>query len=595
VSHSTVAKTSLDQNFSRLEVKAVGKPKPEGKWLKQGIEIIPSREFLIENFEDGTSILTISEVYPDDTGDIVYEAQNPLGVAVTTTQLLVESTEGILGTKEYRKPEWVTHMEELQAALKASQSPPTFVQEITDVRTAETETVKFECLFSGTPTPDIIWYHNDKIVRNTDKVKVRIEDNKTSCTVTEVTKDHVGTYVCKATSDIGLAVTKAKLYVQEIPEEKKKQLLIQKAQEREEKVRKERVTIEKKRVERRRKKVVETHEEETKPLEVEEVTTVETAEQIQIEETKPEKATPKLDIQKPVATEAVASCKKIEETAELVEEEEKARALLSPTEPMVSEQIQPGETVKEMKDAKPKPRKARVDVEEAIAEFANITEVKLEEVISRVEKIIRKSEMKMAREVTEMLEYINAKDFGPGENPLREIAEIGYLLKNGISTKEVTVLYHENKFPSLTTPQAQSALVNVVERKGHGTLISEVLTEENIDEKQLAATVGFRALMKMVESNYVTIEEVITSFIPEDFIQRAWESSEITGSITKTSFKEMVTIKEEVEVMEGEFCVSCACPSAILVENNKLYVIACLYFMKLVVIASIKYSKSPLM
>lgn len=459
---------------------------------------------------------------------------------------------------------------------------------------------------------DIIWYHNDKIVRNTDKVKVRIEDNKTSCTVTEVTKDHVGTYVCKATSDIGLAVTKAKLYVQEIPEEKKKQLLIQKAQEREEKVRKERVTIEKKRVERRRKKVVETHEEETKPLEVEEVTTVETAEQIQIEETKPEKATPKLDIQKPVATEAVASCKKIEETAELVEEEEKARALLSPTEPMVSEQIQPGETVKEMKDAKPKPRKARVDVEEAIAEFANITEVKLEEVISRVEKIIRKSEMKMAREVTEMLEYINAKDFGPGENPLREIAEIGYLLKNGISTKEVTVLYHENKFPSLTTPQAQSALVNVVERKGHGTLISEVLTEENIDEKQLAATVGFRALMKMVESNYVTIEEVITSFIPEDFIQRAWESSEITGvgrwrflfvawltvcfqSITKTSFKEMVTIKEEVEVMEGEFCVSCACPSAILVENNKLYVIACLYFMKLVVIASIKYSKSPLM
>lgn len=39
----------------------------------------------------------------------------------------------------------------------------------------------------------------------------------------------------------------------------------------------------------------------------------------------------------------------------------------------------------------------------------------------------------------------------------------------------------------------------------------------------------------------------------------------------------MVTIKEEVEVLEGEFCVSCACFSAILVEK-KLYVIACLYF-----------------
>lgn len=68
--------------------------------MKQGTEIIPSRDFLIENFEDGTSILTISEVYPDDTGDIVYEAQNPLGVAVTTTQLLVESTEGKYRTNQ---------------------------------------------------------------------------------------------------------------------------------------------------------------------------------------------------------------------------------------------------------------------------------------------------------------------------------------------------------------------------------------------------------------------------------------------------------------------------------------------------------------
>lgn len=78
-----------------MEVQVTGKPKPEGKWLKQGEEIVPSSEFIIENYDDGTSVLTISEVYPDDTGDITYEAQNSLGVAVTTTQLLVETTEGM--------------------------------------------------------------------------------------------------------------------------------------------------------------------------------------------------------------------------------------------------------------------------------------------------------------------------------------------------------------------------------------------------------------------------------------------------------------------------------------------------------------------
>lgn len=80
-----------DGDVTRLEVKAVGKPKPEGKWLKHGEEIVPSTEFMVENFEDGTSVLTITEVYPDDTGEITFEAHNPLGVAITTTELSVES------------------------------------------------------------------------------------------------------------------------------------------------------------------------------------------------------------------------------------------------------------------------------------------------------------------------------------------------------------------------------------------------------------------------------------------------------------------------------------------------------------------------
>lgn len=55
---------------------------------------MPSHEFIIDNFEDGTSILTLPETYPDDVGEIVYEAQNPLGVATTVTHLLVETVEG---------------------------------------------------------------------------------------------------------------------------------------------------------------------------------------------------------------------------------------------------------------------------------------------------------------------------------------------------------------------------------------------------------------------------------------------------------------------------------------------------------------------
>ena len=51
----------------------------------------------------------------------------------------------------------------------------------------------------------------------------------------------------------------------------------------------------------------------------------------------------------------------------------------------------------------------------------------------------------------------------------------------------------------------------------------------------------------------------------------------------------MVTIKEEVEVLEGEFCVSCACFSAILVEKN--FTLLPAYILRIVVFASINYQK----
>lgn len=338
--------------------------------------------------------------------------------------------------------------------------------------------------------------------------------------------------MCKAVSEVGTVVTKGKLYVQEIPESKKKEIQIRKAQEKEEKVKKERVKIEKKKVEKKKQITSTMVEEEVKPLGIQEVQPLETTEQIPETSEKEETAQPIIDIQEPVKTEAIASCKKIDDTTEDLPIE-KASQILPVQEPTYSEKIHIEEVIQNIEDVIQETRRAKSQTQPGVSEFANITEVKLEQIIQRCEKIIEKGELKMAKEVSHMLEFINAREFGPGEKPLREIAEISFLLNNGITVKEVTVLYDENKFPSLKSPQAQSALVNVVERKGHGALISEVLTEETtIDESKLAATVGFRAFMKMVEANYVTIEEVITQFTPEDFIQRVWESKEVTEVYT---------------------------------------------------------------
>lgn len=358
-------------------------------------------------------------------------------------------------------------------------------------------------------------------------MKIRIEKNKTTCTVRNVSQEDVGVYMCKAVSDSGAVVTKAKLYIQDVPRPKPEDLVASIAEQQEEKIKKERVKIEKTTKKKPKKpSVVTTELEET--VEVKETRPIETTEEMP-EKIEEETAKPVLPIQEPLQTEAVASCKKIDDTTEEeIIPKDKAEEVLTPAEPLYIGETSADETTKDLEETRPKTRQAVSEVIESTLSSAVITEVKLEKIIERVEELITKEEIKMAREITEILETINVKEFGPGEYPLREIAEIGYLLRNGITTKEVTVLYNEEKFPALKRPEAQSALVSVIERKGYGPIISEVLTEEKtIDEKELAATVGFRALMKMIDLKHVTVEEVIVHFRPEDFIQQVWQTTEI--------------------------------------------------------------------
>jgi len=78
-----------------MEVKVDGKPKPKVKWYKQGAEVVPSKDFQVEEYDDGTSVLTIPEVFPDDTGEVTCVAENDFGVATTSTELVVEGVLGI--------------------------------------------------------------------------------------------------------------------------------------------------------------------------------------------------------------------------------------------------------------------------------------------------------------------------------------------------------------------------------------------------------------------------------------------------------------------------------------------------------------------
>lgn len=297
--------------------------------------------------------------------------------------------------------------------------------------------------------------------------------------------------MCKAVSDIGMAITKAKLQVYDSADKTRKAKHLKQKDKKEKVIKREEETV----------------KEETATKVTEDV--IDSAvitEEIQVME-KP-KSVKKIEKQKAkqVVTEAdyvetvdVATYKKSDKK-ERSPREEKAEPIVTPQEYLVSSQPEKEETVQPFEES--------YETQKGI--------------IRMVE-----GDARVVAEINELLEVINAKEFGPGESPLRELAKIGFMMRNGLTTEQIESLYDSQYFPALRVPQSQSALVRLVERQGHGALITEVLTEETTqDEDVIAAKVGFRAFLKMVELKHSSVEEVIAHFYPEDFKPRSWEQKE---------------------------------------------------------------------
>ncbi|XP_023246864.1 titin-like [Copidosoma floridanum] len=381
-------------------------------------------------------------------------------------------------------------------AIATTQSIPRFIQEFTDTYVQEGETVELECKYSGNPTPDIVWFKNDKMMRNTDNIKIKIDDRefKTSLVIKEATHEDSATYICKATSDIGLATTKAQLQVTDATGE--------------------RPTL----IEDEKEKVSEKVPKKKKPelkkeaIHVQDTQLLETVELVEEEATKLSRGQMVVPTHEAITVEVTSSMKKTDhEPQDLTRDQAQ---VTSETLESVSE-IYTETDLRETRKKKKKPEKIKVTQKELLSKV----DVRL---------IIEGQQESIAQEVEEIMELFHASEFGPAEQPLRELATIGYLVRQGVTVHEINEsLYKTDKFPALKTPDAQNALVQLVERQGHGPLITQVLTEETTtDESIVAATVGFRAFMKMVELQHATVEEVITHFKPEDFRPRAWEVAE---------------------------------------------------------------------
>jgi hypothetical protein len=143
-------------------------------------------------------------------------ARNSCGEAYATTTLTVNPRQDdyravlkhnvkrdYINSKEYRKPEWVTHMEEIQKRLNEQTCSAKFTQEVKDQRGVEGMKLRFEACFAGNPAPEVTWEFDGKLIENSKNMQVKNKAGRTTLTIFEAAQEHNGYYTCRVKNQLG--------------------------------------------------------------------------------------------------------------------------------------------------------------------------------------------------------------------------------------------------------------------------------------------------------------------------------------------------------------------------------------------------------
>lgn len=181
-----------------FECVVAGAPWPTVKWFLNNNEILESdRIQFVRNSDDGQVKLVLKNVSSDDKGVYTVKAANTLGEAKCFSHLIV---------KTVNAPENLLLQSNFHATneIDASHTCPKFKEKFGDKVADIDDTVKFECIIVGKPTPKIKWLYNDRPVQGKNFLTSTSGDRQV-LTVPAVTHESVGKIACTAENEFGKA------------------------------------------------------------------------------------------------------------------------------------------------------------------------------------------------------------------------------------------------------------------------------------------------------------------------------------------------------------------------------------------------------
>ncbi|NXD97848.1 OBSCN protein, partial [Chaetorhynchus papuensis] len=167
----------------KLACKVTGAPKPSISWYKDGKPVEVDPHHIIIEDPDGSCTLILDNLTGVDTGQYMCFASSPAGNASTLGKILV-------------------------------QVPPRFVSKVRNAYLVEGEDVQFTCTVEGAPRPQIRWYKDGVLLKDTSKYQTFSEPRSgiVVLVVKNPSNEDMGHYECELMNRLGSAKSGAELY-----------------------------------------------------------------------------------------------------------------------------------------------------------------------------------------------------------------------------------------------------------------------------------------------------------------------------------------------------------------------------------------------
>lgn len=151
-------------------------------------------------YEYGRVTLLIPQAYPNDAGSYVLSAKNLAGEAYTSCNVIVK---GRL-PNETSDSEMASDIEPIKPAVHLP---------LKDVSIFEGKPVRLDCVIVGQPEPEVIWYHNERPVKESADVQLLFQGDRCSLIIQEVYQEDAGHYKVVAINSAGETSSSCELKV----------------------------------------------------------------------------------------------------------------------------------------------------------------------------------------------------------------------------------------------------------------------------------------------------------------------------------------------------------------------------------------------